>query len=128
MRLEAEVLQADKDILKKVDNLSKEVVIKAYRPLFDIVKNLALSYMEKEGVEELELKGGLSFRSDGSFYGWGSYNFKPVDLEELPFYYDKYSKLKVDKRMEFTKYHEDIARIFKDFKKTIQESLSSVLD
>ena len=51
MSLESEVKKVDEDIVSKINDLSKEIVVKEYQPLFEKVKKIALTHMRQNGIE-----------------------------------------------------------------------------
>ena len=131
MGLESEVQEVDNNIIDKVNNASKVIVVDRYQPLFDKVKKIALVHMEQNGIEELELISGVYFRNDGNFnhYYFSVDGKNEIGLEDLPTMYCVRCNPDDIKKMVpgFTDYHSQMHHTFNSFKKAIQESLASVL-
>lgn len=127
MSLEKEIKLADEKISKELNSLSEDIVIKHYESLFDGVKRIALEHMKLAGLKELKV-GDLYFKDDDHFYARdkSSHRLDLIELKHFPTYYG-YSELNNKKIPEFTKYHSDMNNILNEFRRSLQESMISVL-
>lgn len=127
MGLNEEIQKANEKIVSNIDDLSKEIVIKKYEPIYDKIKKIALTHMKEFEITEIKLDGGLLyFRRDGNFYSY-SHDMKnhPLELNSLPIWYSSDSK--IDLIPGFTRYHSNMNHILNDFKQSVQKSLASIL-
>lgn len=127
MGFNEEIEKANERIVSDIDDLSKEIVVRKYEPIYGKIKQIALTYMKELKINEIKLNGGLLyFRRDGDFYSYSHDMMNhPLELKDLPIWYDSNSKIVLTSG--FTKYHSIMNHILNDFKQSIQKSLESVL-
>lgn len=127
MSLESEIAEANAKIVRQLDEASKAIVVKAYTPLFDKVKTIALAYMKQLEISGINA-GGLHFRPDGNFYSYSTYaddGKRPLGLELLPMYLN--IKQKPTIKEGFTEYQSKMELVLNEFRNAIKNSLTELV-
>ena len=127
MSLESEIVKADKEIVSKLNDASKAIVVQAYTPLFEKVKIIALAHMNQMGISEIGIEG-LYFRTDGNFYSYSRYGedgTRPIDLKSLPIFLD--SKKRPQFKEGFTQYQSEMSLVLDEFRNAVKASLAQLV-
>ncbi|MEK6872250.1 MAG: hypothetical protein AABX16_05080 [Nanoarchaeota archaeon] len=127
MSLEKEIEKSNREIVYKLNEASKKIVVEYYMPLFEKVKVIALAHMTQSGISQISV-GSLVFRKCGNFYSYSTYDTngtQPLDIQYLPTFFDDSRKANVKEG--YTQYQSEMELVLNEFRTAVKESLAQLV-